>query len=120
LGEAFPNMAFSTNHRFLAYTTKYPSVLHINNILGESNNEILIPDEWMGVIKWIDKDSILITHFLDKPVEEASTILHSYNIGSIREFNPVDSPFIYPYAFSQEWRNYGYARIILDSHLMLG
>lgn len=113
LGKTFPIMAVSPDFRRLAYTTENPPELHLVNIEGEQLKVEPIPEDWQGVIQWIDEDNILIERFVYAPYQAASTILYNLKTGNHKEFLPT-YPSFETFTVPSLWENYSYSRMIFD------
>lgn len=113
LGKTFPIMAVSPDFMHLAYTTESPSQLHIVNKDGDPLTTVPIPEDWQGVMQWIDEENILIERFIYAPYQAASAILYNLKTGEHREFLP-GFPSFETFTVPPLWENFSYSRMIFD------
>jgi hypothetical protein len=114
LGETFPIMAVSPDYQYLAYTTEDPATLRIVTSFGDTVQTVSIPEDWMGVIRWVDDEQILIERFLDGPYFQASSILYNIKTGLYQEYLPDYPDYQYFLHPAEDLGNYSYSRLIFN------
>lgn len=116
LGKAFPLAAISPDFKYLAFTSEDPAQLQIVDANGKRDQAIEIPDNWQGVIQWLDDDTLLVQNFLHTPYNEASAIIFNLETGFQKEFLP-NFPYFETFVVSPLWGNFSYSRMIFDRYL---
>jgi len=121
LGKSFPLVAVSTDYRLLAYTTDDPSTMNIIDSKGMLIQTIAIPNDWQGVVQWIDMENLYLERFISGSYNgpfnsEASAILYNLKTGTYKEIIPNFPSFRF-FDYRLTWNNYSYTRMVFDPQL---
>lgn len=107
-------MAVSPDRHQLAYTYFLKGPLEIVNSQGQPVASRPLSEGLVGVIRWIDMDTLLMEKFAEKShyYHNASSIIYNFKTGEQRELLP-NYPGI-DLATKFQWGNYRYTRTVYD------
>ncbi|MGC1375558.1 MAG: hypothetical protein WA821_05010 [Anaerolineales bacterium] len=116
-GKASFIMAVSPDQRQLAYTSFLKGPLQIVDSSGAPVANQPLPQGWVGVVRWIDMDTLLMEKFAEEGdyYRNASSIVYHFKTGEQQELPPnypgMDLATIF------QWGNYSYTRTVYDPSL---
>ena len=107
-------MAISPDRRQLAYTYFLEGPLEIVDGNGAPVASRTLPKGWVGVVRWIDMDTLLMEKFAQQSdyYQNASSIIYHFKTGEQKEMSSnypgIDLTTKFP------WGNYSFTRAVYD------
>ncbi|MGC1374776.1 MAG: hypothetical protein WA821_01045 [Anaerolineales bacterium] len=107
-------MAISPDRKQLAYTYFLKGPLQIVDSSGAQIASQPLPQGWVGVLRWIDMDTLLMEKFAEEIdyYRDASSIIYHFKTGEQQEL-PPNYPGI-DLSTRYQWGNYSYTRTVYD------
>ncbi len=111
-------MATSPDASRLAYTKEEASKKFSGNLVVVNSDatkvfDIEVPENWIGVIRWNEPDSLLIEKFIQQPYQLANSIAYNLDTGTSEEYLS-NYPGITHSIPLLGWGNYTYSRAVYD------
>jgi hypothetical protein len=114
LGESFPNSSISSDFKKFAYVDEKKHQLMIINSKGEIINTQILPEDFGGVIQWVDEDHLLLERFGEGLYNQASSILFNFDTGEqLEEYKP-EYPDISHFTKEILWGNHAFSYTAYD------
>jgi hypothetical protein len=107
-------MAVSPDHRQLAYTHFAKGPLQIVDSNGALVASRPLPQDWVGVIRWLNMDTLLMEKFMDF-YQSASSALYNLKTGEEKELSSRYTGI--DLVTKLQWENYRYTRAVYDPSL---